>query len=152
MRRPTRFTRPPRAGRFPATLLALAWLVPALAACAGEGRGTASVRIREPADGAVVGPDVHVVLQAEGIEIAPAAEARPGTGHHHLFLDVDLTPLDEVIPAGQPNIVHKGDGTAEHTFTGLEPGPHRIIAVIANPAHVPVDPPAVDTVRFTVER
>lgn len=110
----------------------------------------AIVRILEPADGATVGPDVTVRVEAEGIEIAPAADAIPGTGHHHFYLDRDVASWTMVIPADDPQIVHKGDGTSEHTFTGLAPGEHRIITVIANPAHIPIDPPAADTVTFMV--
>ncbi len=111
---------------------------------------TVTVQIVEPAEGATVGPDVRVVLRTTGIEIAPIDPPVPGTGHHHLYLDADLTPLDQVIPAGNPNIVHKGDGTTEHTFTGVAPGRHRIIALVANPAHIPIAPPVADTVMFTV--
>jgi hypothetical protein len=33
---------------------------------------------------------------------------------------------------------------------GLSRGSHRVIAVLADRGHVPLDPPATDTVRFTV--
>jgi hypothetical protein len=142
--------------------IVLGLAVAGLAGCAGDtgdgedGSGepaagpVAVVHIMEPADGSTVGPDVRVVLHVEGIEIAPIADPIPGTGHHHLFLDTDLTPLDQVIPAGNPQIVHKGDGSSEHTFSGLAPGPHRLLAVVANPAHIPIDPAVVDTIDFVV--
>jgi hypothetical protein len=142
--------------------IVLGLAVAGLTGCAGDGgeardgsgeaaaASVAVVHIMEPADGSTVGPDVRVVLHVEGIEIAPIADPIPGTGHHHLFLDADLTPLDQVIPAGNPMIVHKGDGSSEHVFSGLAPGPHRLIAVVANPAHVPIDPPVVDTTNFVV--
>lgn len=111
----------------------------------------ASVTITQPEDGAVIdGTSVTVVLAVEGIEIAPVAENRMDTAHHHLFLDRDLTPFGEPIPADDPQIVHMGDGSTEHTFEGLAPGPHRVIAVLANPVHIPIDPPAADTVTFTI--
>jgi hypothetical protein len=121
----------------------------ALAAC---GRApTPSVRITEPVDGATVtGPRVRVVLEASGIEIAPAAEERPGTAHHHIFLDVDVTPFDDTIPAGVTGIIHLGRGQTEFTFDSVVPGPHRVIAVLADPWHVPTKPLAMDTVRITV--
>ncbi|MCG8469381.1 MAG: DUF4399 domain-containing protein [Gemmatimonadetes bacterium] len=109
-----------------------------------------TVRIVSPEEGATVGPDVTVVLETEGIEIVSITPPVPGTGHHHLYVDVDLTPLDQMIPQGDPQIIHKGDGSSEHTIEGLAPGPHRIIALVANPAHIPLDPPAADTVNFTV--
>lgn len=109
-----------------------------------------TVRIAQPEDGATVGPDVLVVLETEGIEIVSITPPVVGTGHHHLYVDVDLTPLSEMIPQNDPQIIHKGDGTSEVMLEGLEPGEHRIIAVVANPAHIPLDPPVVDTLHFTV--
>lgn len=113
---------------------------------------TPRVRIVEPKQGATVtGSSVHVVLNATGIEIAPAAAQRAGTAHHHLFLDTDLTAGDVGIPAGQPGIVHLGKGQSEYTFEGVKLGPHRLIALLADPNHVPLKPLVADTVRFTVK-
>jgi hypothetical protein len=110
------------------------------------------VRIVEPKQGSTVpGPTVHVVLEATGVEIAPAAEHRAGTAHHHLFLDTDLTAGDVGIPAGMPGIVHLGKGEKEYTFQAVAPGPHRLIALLADPNHVPLKPLVTDTVRFTVK-
>lgn len=109
------------------------------------------VTILTPADGETLGTvDVRVTLAVEGIEIAPVAEGRLDTAHHHLFLDTDLTPPGEMVPLDHPQIIHMGDGRAEHTFTGLGPGEHRVIAVLADPTHTPLDPPATDTVIFRV--
>lgn len=120
--------------------------------CAGEtARLPVTVTIVEPADGAEVeGPDVRVVLSAAGVEITPATEEREGTAHHHLFVDTDVTPLADTIPQGVTGILHLGQGQSEFTLEGLEPGSHRVIAVLANWGHVPLDPPAMDTVSFTV--
>ncbi|WP_419161454.1 DUF4399 domain-containing protein [Candidatus Palauibacter sp.] len=111
---------------------------------------SAAVTIVQPEEGATVGPDVQVVLETEGIEIVSITPPVVGTGHHHLYVDVDLTPLSEMIPQNDPQIIHKGDGSTEIMLEGLEPGEHRIIAVVANPAHIPIDPPMVDTLHFTV--
>jgi hypothetical protein len=118
---------------------------------AQEAAKTPRVRIVEPKQGATVaGAAVHVKLEATGIEIAPAAEHRAGTAHHHLFLDTDLTAADVGIPAGMPGIVHLGKGQSEYTFEAVTPGPHRLIALLADPNHVPLKPMVADTVRFTV--
>ncbi len=122
----------------------------AAVACAG-GEGSARVDIIEPADGAVVNSrDVRVVLAAAGVEIAPAAEERSGTAHHHLFIDRTLAPRGDTIPAGVTGIVHLGRGQTEFVVQGLAPGTHSVIAVLADWAHIPLDPLASDTVRFTV--
>ncbi|MFQ5890938.1 MAG: DUF4399 domain-containing protein [Gemmatimonadota bacterium] len=119
-------------------------------ACAGPA-ANATVEIIEPADGALTSDStVRIVLAATGIEIAPAAEEREGTAHHHLFVDRDLTPLSDTIPAGVSGILHLGRGQTELLLRGLAPGEHIVVALLADRAHIPLSPPALDTVRFTV--
>lgn len=108
------------------------------------------VTIEQPAAGDSIDGSVRVVLVTEGIEIAPAAEARPGTAHHHLYVDADLTPLTEMIPADDASIIHLGGGETEYVLEGLATGPHRVIALLADPAHIPLDPAAADTVEFVI--
>ena len=109
------------------------------------------VKIVAPANGATVSGPVKVVLQASGVEIMPATVERPGTGHHHLFVDHDLTPLADTIPRGVTGILHLGRGQTEFVLDSLKPGPHRVIAVVADWKHVPLKPLVADTVRFTVK-
>ena len=110
------------------------------------------VRIVLPKDSSTVtGPSVHVVLEAQGIEIAPAAAQRAGTAHHHLFLDTDVTASDAAIPMETAGIVHLGKGQSEYSFEGVKPGSHRLIALLADPNHVPLKPLVTDTVRFEVK-
>lgn len=120
------------------------------AACAGE-PGEARVTIVEPRDGTrAAGPDVAVSLSARGVKIAPAASREPSTAHHHLFLDLDVTPASEKIPAGRTGIIHLGKGDSTFTFRDVAPGSHRIIAILADSAHIPLAPLAADTVNLTV--
>lgn len=113
--------------------------------------GPARVTIVDPADGANIGgPDVTVRLSARGIRITPAAVHEPGTAHHHLFLDLDPTPTGEKIPAGRTGIIHLGKGDSAFTFLNVAPGPHRIIAVLGDSAHVPLAPLVSDTLEITV--
>ena len=107
----------------------------------------------EPADGAVAeGPDVLVVLEASGVEIAPASDEREGTAHHHLFVDREVTPLADTIPAGVTGILHMGRGQSEFLLQDLAAGEHVVIAVLADRDHVPLPGAATDTIRFTVRR
>ncbi|MCH7682156.1 MAG: DUF4399 domain-containing protein [Gemmatimonadetes bacterium] len=116
-----------------------------------EAERPARVDIVEPVDGAVVcGPDVRIVLSAAEVEIAPASEERSGTAHHHLLIDRTLTPPSDTIPAGVAGIIHRGRGQTEFVLQGLAPGTHSVIAVLADWAHLPLDPLATDTVWFTV--
>jgi len=107
----------------------------------------AKVKITTPANGATVSGPVKVTLQATGVEI----DQRPGTGHHHLFVDHDVTPVGDTIPRGVTGILHLGRGQTEFVLDSLKPGPHRVIAVVADWKHIPLKPLVVDTVRFTVK-
>jgi uncharacterized protein DUF4399 len=125
-----------------------------LCACGrgGGGGGSVSATINSPAEGDTVrGSAVHVALTVSGIELAPAADERPGTAHHHLFLDVDTGPLDQKIPSGVPGVIHLGRAQTAHHWDSVAAGPHRIIAVLADWQHVPLATAAIDTVRFVVQ-
>lgn len=129
-------------------LCAAALLPGAATAQASKG---AKVKITAPTNGATVSGPVKVTLTVIGVEIVPATVERPGTGHHHLFVDHDLTPVDDTIPRGVTGILHLGRGQTEVVLDSLKPGPHRVIAVVADWKHVPLKPLVVDTVRFTVK-
>jgi len=135
-----------------------------LMACGGDARDAGSdapaateqapvgtVTILEPADGSEVeGPTVTVRLAVSGFPIVIAGDMTPGTGHHHLYLDADLTPASEPVPTVPGSIIHMGDGSAVYTFENVAPGEHRLIAVVADGAHFPLQPWVVDTVTFRV--
>jgi len=131
--------------------LRFALVLACLAAC-GRTSPRAGVTIDSPAEGDTVrGSAVHVTLSATGVELAPASEERPGTAHHHLFLDVDTGPLDQEIPAGVSGIIHLGRAQTAFHWDSVAPGWHRIIAVLGDWRHVPLVPPATDTVHFVVQ-
>jgi hypothetical protein len=133
----------------PAVALGAAALLPA--ALQAQASGGRTVKITAPVNGATVSGPVKVMLQATGVEIVPATVERAGTGHHHLFVDHDLTPLDDTIPRGVTGILHLGRGQTEFVLDSLKPGPHRVIALVADWKHLPLKPPVVDTVSFTVK-
>lgn len=136
---------------------AIGWGVAAaivLTACGNTRDSTIqpAVAIDSPMSGDTLrGTAVHIELAVNGVELAPAAEERAGTAHHHLFLDVDPGPLDQKIPSGVTGIVHLGRAQTEFHWDSVAPGPHRIIAVLADWQHVPLPGAATDTVRFVVE-
>ncbi len=110
-----------------------------------------SVQIVAPADGATVnGGDVTVRLSHAGFEIRPAGDMTAGSGHHHIFLDADVSQAGIPIPAVPNSVIHLGDGSAQYTFTNVAAGQHRVIAVVADGAHVPLQPWVTDTVSFEV--
>jgi len=110
-----------------------------------------TVRILAPAEGEALGsPDVRVVLEIGGMAIRPAGDMTPHSGHHHLYLDHDLTDPTEPVPTIPGQVIHMGDGSSEYVFEGVEPGEHRIIAVVGDFAHRPLQPWVVDTVFFSI--
>ena len=129
-----------------------------VAACAGMSAcnkepetSDVTVSITSPTEGDTVsGSAVHITLDATGIEIAPAADARPETAHHHLYLDVDFPALETAIPMGTTGVVHLGQAQKEYHWENVTPGQHRIIAVLADPGHIPLRPWVTDTVTFVV--
>lgn len=109
-----------------------------------------TVTIVTPMDGAqITGSTVSVQLSTD-VELREAGDMTGGTGHHHLYLDADLTAPDQPVPTVPGEIIHMGDASTAYTFEDVEPGEHRIIAVVADGVHVPLQPWVVDTVTFTV--
>jgi hypothetical protein len=102
----------------------------------------AEVFFLAPQDGATVGRDVVVKFGVEGVALAPATDAKPGSGHHHLLIDAkELPPLDAPIPN---DATHKHYGKAQTGDTiQLEPGTHTLQLDFADARHVQFDPPIV---------
>ena len=111
---------------------------------------TASVTIVTPMNGAQIsGTQINVNLSST-VPILPAGDLTEGTGHHHLYLNAELTDADQPVPTVPGSIVHMGDASSTFTFEDVEPGDYTIIAVVADGVHVPLAPWVVDTVTFTV--
>ena len=113
--------------------------------------GAGTVTIVTPMNGALIsGTDINVNLSST-VPIVPAGDLTEGTGHHHLYLNAELTPADQPVPTVPGSIVHMGDASSTYVFTDVEPGEYTLIAVVADGVHVPLQPWVVDTVTFTVE-
>ncbi len=117
----------------------------------GDAAAIPRVQITQPQDGATVpqGP-LQVVFEVEGLVISPAGTMDEGTGHHHLIVDADLLSWTDPIGVEEGRYIHMGQAQTSFTVEGLEPGEHRLIAVVADGVHVPLDPPVADTVHITV--
>lgn len=109
----------------------------------------AEVYIIEPADGAAVEQTFTVRFGLKGMGVAPAGVDIPGTGHHHLLVDVEEMPLlDTALPATE-QILHFGKGQTETQLT-LPPGPHTLQLLIGDKYHVPMDPPVISK-KITIQ-
>jgi hypothetical protein len=100
------------------------------------------VYIIEPKDGSEVISPVRVVFGLSGMGIAPAGVDKPGTGHHHLLIDLkELPDLTKSIPSDK-NHLHFGGGQTE-TILNLTPGSHDLQLVMGNWFHVPHSSPLI---------
>jgi hypothetical protein len=100
----------------------------------------ARVYIIWPADGQVIpGGKFWIRMGLSNAGIAPAGIEKQFTGHHHLIVDTDLPPMDDVIP-NDKNHLHFGLGQTEARIE-LPPGRHTLQLLLADDGHVPHKPP-----------
>lgn len=100
----------------------------------------AEAYIISPADGARVSSPVTVRFGLRGMGVAPAGVTTANTGHHHLLIDVDEPPPDDMPLPATDHVRHFGGGQTE-TVLDLPPGRHRLQLVLGDALHIPHDPP-----------
>ena len=118
-----------------ASMLASAADVPRTKAPAG-----AKVYIVSPADGATVGESFKVRFAVEGMALAPAGDQTAHTGHHHLLIDIDKLPAENMPIPADANHMHFGKAQTEADIK-LTPGKHTLQLELGDKNHVPFDPP-----------
>lgn len=111
----------------------------------------ANIYFITPQDGDVVSSPVTVRFGLAGMGVAPAGVDKPGTGHHHLLVDLAETPaLDKPLPA-DANHRHFGGGQTEAVIE-LSPGTHTLQLLLGDMAHIPHNPPVMsEKITITVE-
>ncbi len=110
----------------------------------------ASVAILSPKDGDVVSSPVTVQFELQGMTLAPAGDATPNTGHHHLLVDVPAPDLGQPIPKDAQHL-HFGQGQATAEIT-LAPGQHTLQLLLGDANHVPHNPPVLSPpITITVQ-
>lgn len=100
----------------------------------------AEAYIVSPVHGETVDRTFTVVFGLRGMGVAPAGIDKENTGHHHLLIDSDELP-PENLPMGS-QVKHFGGGQTEMTLT-LEPGEHTLQLILGDKLHIPHDPPVV---------
>lgn len=111
----------------------------------------AEVYFLSPADGASLSSPVLVRFGLRGMGVAPAGVQAPNTGHHHLLVNADPAPPDNLPLPATDQVRHFGLGQTE-TELELEPGEYRLQLVLGDALHIPHDPPvrsAVITITVT---
>lgn len=98
-------------------------------------------------DGATVSSPLKVTMAAENFAIQPAGEIVDGTGHLHIIVDGECTPVGEVVLNDDTHL-HYGQGQLEAELT-LTPGPHTLCLQAANGAHIAL-PGAGMTQKVTI--
>ncbi len=78
-----------------------------------------------------------VEFGVEGMVVEPAGTIREGYGHHHMFIDGDFTPMNEVVPMDETHF-HYGSGQLTDTLTAakITPGQHKLTLQFGNGAHM----------------
>ncbi|MBL0938924.1 MAG: DUF4399 domain-containing protein [Gemmatimonadaceae bacterium] len=110
-----------------------------------------AVSIVSPMEGDSVTLPFTVRLEATGVEVVKASGTREeGKGHHHLIINGDV-PSDTLPLPPAPIVIHMGDASTERVIDSLPKGPHRIIAVFADGAHVPWTTVKRDTLNIIVK-
>jgi hypothetical protein len=98
-------------------------------------------------DGATVSSPLKVTMGSENFAIQPAGDIVDGTGHLHILVDADCTPVGEVVIKDETHL-HYGQGQLEAELT-LTPGQHTLCLQAANGAHIAL-PGAGMTQKVTI--
>jgi hypothetical protein len=108
----------------------------------------AELYFQSPQNGATVRSPFTVRFGLRGMGVAPAGVNHPDTGHHHLLINVDELPPDNLPLPATDQVVHFGMGQTE-TQLNLPPGQHTLQLVLGDALHIPHDPP-VRSERITI--
>ena len=108
-----------------------------------------NVDFATPRDGDTVTSPFKVGFVVRRMEVAPAGEIKPGTGHHHLLINTPPIAENIVIPADDQH-KHFGKGQTD-TELSLPPGEHTISLQFADGAHRSYGEAYRKTIRVTVK-
>ena len=115
---------------------------------------TARIFIISPKSGATVTSPVTIKFGHKGLDIAPAGDKTPNTGHFHLLIDQGL-PTDLTVPLPvTDHLLHYGKAQTEVTLDAskLPAGKHTLQLIMGDGSHVPHNPPLVSKkITITVE-
>jgi len=123
----------------------LAWCLAAL----GLNANAQNIDFVTPKDGDTVTSPFMLKFAVKGMEVSPAGEIKPGTGHHHVLIDTDAVPENQVI-AMDAQHKHFGRGQTETELT-LPPGEHVLSLQFADGAHRSYGEAYRKTIRVTVK-
>ncbi|MGF1769704.1 DUF4399 domain-containing protein [Enterovibrio makurazakiensis] len=134
-----------------AFLLATATLLPSSLLAATPSAADAEVYFVTPKDGETVPETFKVVFGLKGMDVSPAGNNQPNSGHHHLLIDVDsLADFSLPLPAND-NVRHFGGGQTETMMT-LPKGKHTLQLLLGDYLHIPHHKPVIsEKITITVQ-
>jgi hypothetical protein len=103
----------------------------------------------EPAEGAKVPSPVTVKFGIEGMEVKPAGDLTPNSGHHHLIVNAEGVQPGQQVPKDDKHI-HYGQGQTEAQVE-LAPGEYALTMQFADASHLSYGPQLATTIHITVE-
>ena len=104
-----------------------------------------------PMNGTTVSSPVTIRFGLRGMGVAPAGVTTVNTGHHHLLVDVETLPPDNLPIPNDANHRHFGLGQTETELT-LPPGQHTLQLVLGDALHIPHQPPVrSEKITITVQ-
>ena len=136
-------------------MIFLALCAAALTACATGPNGnqppagSEGVYFIAPADGATVQSPFAVKFGLKGMEIKPVGDITPGTGHHHLLINLMSHPEGEVIPVDDQHL-HFGQGQTEAQVK-LPPGTYKLTLQFGDGFHLSMGKDMSATITVTVK-
>ena len=98
------------------------------------------------ADGKI---EVPVKMGTEALVVEPAGAVTAGAGHHHIIVDGDATPREQIVPKDETHL-HFGKGQTE-AAVALAPGKHKLTLQFADGMHRSYGPELSNTIEITVE-
>lgn len=109
-----------------------------------------SVSFVEPLEGAVVPSQFTIKFAVSGMEVRPAGDMTPNTGHFHLLINKDGKPPGESIPFLDQQEIHFSRGQTE-TPLFLLPGTHKLTLQFADGSHRSYGERMSQTINITVK-
>ncbi len=100
----------------------------------------AHLYIASPLDGETVSSPFTVTFGLRGMGVAPAGTDKKNTGHHHILIDSNELPAQN-LPMGDA-VKHFGGGQTEAMLT-LEPGTHTLQLILGDKFHIQHQPPVM---------
>ncbi|MDQ6962018.1 MAG: DUF4399 domain-containing protein [Mariprofundaceae bacterium] len=102
-----------------------------------------------PKQGDIVAQSFDVEMGVTGMDVEPAGEVRPSSGHHHLIIDGQFIPSGQTVPKDETH-QHFGKGQTKTTLT-LTPGEHTLTLQFADGFHRSYGQNMSQTIKITVK-